>query len=396
MEQIQEIVSDIHWVGVKHPDLHVFDDLFPTHNGTTYNSYLIKGTEKTALIDTVKAPFTEEFFRKIEQLVDLAEIDLVVVNHTEPDHSGALQFLLERNPALKVYCTKPAENFLKQLLNQPFNAHVVSEGEEVDLGGRTLRFILAPSLHWPDTMFTYLVEDGILFSCDAFGSHYCSRHLFDDEIPDFSHDFYFYFDSIMRPFKDKIREALGKIEGLRLNLLCPSHGPVLRRDPQAVVDAYRRWSVAPPEDSRPRALVLVLSSHGNTRSMASVITESLEEKGMDVVLMEMCGIRDGDLRDEYELADLILVGTPTINRDVPPPVWHALALLTSVTPKAKYAAVFGSFGWSGEATKMVEQRLASLRFKLAAPALSFRFHPTDDDYAACRQFGKDAADAVLS
>ncbi len=395
MDQIQEILNDVHWVGVKHADLKVFDDLFPTHNGTTYNSYLVKGQDKTALIDTVKEPFTEEFFGKLEQLIDLSEIDLVVVNHTEPDHSGALKFLLERNPDLTVYCTKPAENFLKQLLNEPFNSHVVSDGEEVDLGGRTLRFLLAPYLHWPDTMFTYLVEDGVLFSCDGFGSHYCSRHLFDDEIPDFSSDFYFYFDSIMRPFKDKIRNALDKIEGLQLNLLCPSHGPLLRRDPQAVVDAYRRWTVAPPQDVKPRALVLVLSSHGNTRSMASAIIESLEEKGMEVVQMEMCGIRDGDLRDELELADLILVGTPTINRDVPPPVWHALALLTSVTPKAKFAAAFGSFGWSGEATKMVEARLTSLRFKLAAPGLSFRFHPTDDDFVACRQFGNDVADAVL-
>jgi NADH oxidase (H2O-forming) len=396
MEDIQEILTDIHWVGVKHPDLKVFDDLFPTRNGTTYNSYLVKGKSKTALIDTVKEPFKDEFFNKLEQLVELSAIDIVVVNHTEPDHSGALQALLERNPDLTVYCTKPAENFLKQLLNKPFKSHVVSDGEELDLGGRTLRFILAPYLHWPDTMFTYLVEDGVLFSCDAFGSHYCSRHLFDDEIPDFSQDFHFYFDSIMRPFKDKVRDALAKIEDLPLNYLCPSHGPVLRGDPLAVVEAYRRWSVAPPKEAKPRALVLVLSSHGNTRSMSSMIIESLEEQGMEVVLMEMCGIRDGDLRDEYELADLILVGTPTINRDVPPPVWHALALLTSVTPKAKFAAAFGSFGWSGEAIKMVEERLRSLRFKLAAPGLSFRFHPTEEDYAACRQFGNDVAEAVLS
>lgn len=396
MEQIQVVLDDIYWVGVKHPDLKVFDDLFPTHNGTTYNSYLVKGHDKTALIDTVKEPFTEEFLAKLEQVIELDKIDLVVVNHTEPDHSGALQHLLKRNPGLTVYCTKPAENFLKQLLNDPFESHVVSDGEEIDLGGKTLRFLLAPYLHWPDTMFTYLVEKGVLFSCDAFGSHYCSRHLFDDEIPDFSKDFHYYFDSIMRPFKEKIRDALGKLDGLALNMICPSHGPVLRAHPLAVVDSYRRWTVAPPRDGKPRALVLVLSSHGNTRSMASTIIGSLKEQGMEVVLMEMCGIRDGDLRDELELADLILVGTPTINRDVPPPVWHCLALLTSVTPQAKFAAAFGSFGWSGEAIKMVEERLRSLRFKLAAPGLSFRFHPTDDDLAACRQFGHDVAEAVLS
>jgi hypothetical protein len=157
MKQSQEISSNVFWVGVKHADLKIFDELFPTHNGTTYNSYLVRGERKTALIDTVKAPFSDEFFAKVEETVGLDQIDLVVINHTEPDHSGALVRLLERRPDLPVYCTRPAQNFLSQLLNGPFNAHVVSDGEEVDLGGRTLRFILAPYLHWPDTMFTYLV-----------------------------------------------------------------------------------------------------------------------------------------------------------------------------------------------------------------------------------------------
>jgi flavorubredoxin len=205
MEQFQEITRDVFWVGVRHADLKIFDELFPTHNGTTYNSYVVRGEQKTALIDTVKAPFTDEFFAKVEAAVGLDQIDLVVINHTEPDHSGALARLLEKRPDLPVYCTRPAQNFLSQLMNGPFNAHVVSDGEEIDLGGRTLRFVLAPYLHWPDTMFTYLVEDAILFPCDAFGAHYCASKLFDDEIPDFSQDFHFYFDCIMRPFKDKVR-----------------------------------------------------------------------------------------------------------------------------------------------------------------------------------------------
>ncbi|MDH3997849.1 MAG: FprA family A-type flavoprotein, partial [Desulfuromonadales bacterium] len=155
MEQYQQIQDDIFWVGAKHADLEIFDELFPTHNGTTYNSYIVKGGDKTALIDTVKEPFTEEFFAKVEAAVGLDQIDLVVVSHTEPDHSGALKHLLEKRPDLPVYCTRPAQNFLTQLLNAPFNAQVVNDGDELDLGGgKTLCFLLAPYLHWPDTMFT--------------------------------------------------------------------------------------------------------------------------------------------------------------------------------------------------------------------------------------------------
>jgi len=190
MDNSIKVVENVHWVGALHPDLKVFDDLFPTHNGTTYNSYLIQGSKKTALIDTVKEPFTEDFFSKIGEHLDPAKIDLVVVNHTEPDHSGALVHIIEKNPKVQIYCSKAAANFLTQLLNRSFNAVIVSDGDEIDLGGKTLRFFLTPYLHWPDTIFTYLVEDELLFSCDAFGAHYCSTKLFDDEIHEFFADFH--------------------------------------------------------------------------------------------------------------------------------------------------------------------------------------------------------------
>jgi flavorubredoxin len=198
----------------------------------------------------------------------------------------------------------------------------------------------------------------------------------------------------MRPFKDKIREAVAKVEKLPLKLICPSHGPILRRDPMAVVDTYRRLAMHPPASDKPRALMLTLSSHGNTRQMAAAVRAGVESQGFDVIEMRLCELRDSDLRDELELADLILVGTATINRDAPPQVWHALSLFSLVTPKAKVAAAFGSFGWSGEAVKLVEERLKGLRFKLAAPSLTLRFKPTDEDLATCRKFGEDAALAV--
>jgi flavorubredoxin len=395
MSEIVQIAPGIHWIGAKHRELEVFDDLFPTHNGTTYNAFMVRGSARTALIDTVKAPFTEEFLGKIQQLVPLEEIDIVVVNHTEPDHSGALGALLQKNPEITVYCTKAAENFLKQLINAPFKTHVVAEGEEVDLGGRTLRFILAPYLHWPDTMFTYLVEDQILFPCDGFGAHYCAEKLFDDEIPDFSYDFYFYFDCIMRPFKDKIREALAKIEDLPIRMVCPSHGPLRRETGRGAISAYKRWAALPPQGLKPKALMAVLSSHGNTRGMAAVIKLELEKQGIEVSEFALCGMRDDDYRNALEQADVLLIGTPTIQRDAPPHVWHALSLISSVTPKARLAAVFGSYGWSGEAVKMVEQRLEGLKYKFAAGSISFRFTPTADNLEACRQFAEQVAGAVL-
>ena len=395
MEQYQGVTDHVSWVGVRHPDLKIFDELFPTHNGTTYNAYIVRGAEKTALIDTVKAPFTDEFFTRVEEVVGLDQIDLVVINHTEPDHSGALGRLLEKCPDLPVYCTRPAQNFLGQLLNGPFNAHVVSDGEEVDLGGLTLRFILAPYLHWPDTMFTYLIEEGVLFPCDAFGAHYCASKLFDDEIPDFHKDFHFYFDCIMRPFKDKVRDAVVKVDPLELKMICPSHGPIRRIDPRAVIDSYRRWSALPPKQAKPRALILTLSSHGNTHCMADIIRQELEAENFQVVVMRMCEMRDNDLRDELELADLVLVGTSTINRDAPPQVWHALALFSLVTPKARIAAAFGSFGWSGEAVKLVEERLKGLRFKLPVPGLTLRFTPSEDNLGECRDFARQLAAQII-
>ncbi len=390
-----EVCKDVHWVGMPHPDLKVFDDLFPTHNGTTYNSYLVQGSEKIALIDTVKGIFAADFLAKVSGLVDPKKIDMVVVNHTEPDHSGAIADLLEINPDVTVYCTKAAENFLKQLLNRDFNCHVVAEGEEVDLGGKTLRFLLAPYLHWPDTMFTYLAEEEVLFPCDAFGAHYCPEKIFDDEIADFSYDFYFYFDCIMRPFKDKIRDATAKIEGLPIRMVCPSHGPIRRETGKGAISAYKRWAAPPPQGEKPKAVMAVLSSHGNTREMADVVQLELEKQGFEVTRFALSDMRDDDYRNALEQADVLLIGTPTIQRDAPPHVWHALSLISSVTPKTRVAAVFGSFDWSGEAVKMVEGRLAGLKYRLAAESLSFRFTPTAENLQSCRKFAEQVAGTVL-
>ncbi|HKJ05052.1 MAG TPA: FprA family A-type flavoprotein [Geopsychrobacteraceae bacterium] len=395
MDKSIKVVDQVHWVGVQHADLKVFDDLFPTRNGTTYNSYLVQGTEKTVLIDTVKEPFADEFFAKVGEHIDPAKVDIVVVNHTEPDHSGAVAQIIEKNPNVQIYCSKAAENFLKQLINRSFNAVIVNDGDELDLGGKTLRFIIAPYLHWPDTIFTYLVEDQLLFSCDAFGAHYCPDKLFDDQINEFYTDFHFYFDCIVRPFKDKVRDALKKCEGLPIKMVCPSHGPIRRSSGQFAIESYARWCAAPSNDGKPKALMAVLSSHGNTRDMAKVIETELFAQGLEVTTFALSDMRDDDYRDALEQADVLLIGSPTIQRDAPPNVWHALSLISSVTPKSRLGGVFGSFGWSGEAVKMIEQRLVGLKYKLATDGISFRFTPTKENMDACRKFAEQVANAVL-
>jgi len=389
-----EIRSDVHWVGVRHPDLEIFDELFPTRNGTTYNSYLVRGSEKTALIDTVKEVFAEEFLERVSKIMPLEEIDILVVNHAEPDHSGALGRVLEINPDIEIYCTRAGQNFLGQLYEQELNIHAVKDGEEISLGGKTLRFYLAPNLHWPDTMFTYLPEQEILFSCDAFGAHYCGDGLFNDQVEDFSYEFRFYFDTIMRPFKSYIRDAVAKIEDLPITLVCPSHGPLLRRDPRTSIEAYREMAALPEAGDRPRVLLLTLSPHGNTRRMATEVREGLQEGGVEVIEIDIVDLTDEMVRDELERTQALVVGTATINHDAPPPVWRVLSLLSSVTPGGKIGAVFGSFGWSGEAVKLVEERLRGLKYSLPVEGVSFRFKPGQEDLEACREFGRQVAREV--
>jgi NADH oxidase (H2O-forming) len=395
MSATVQISPGVYSLGARHPELAIFDELFPTRNGTTYTAYLIKGSERTALIDTVKAPFAEEYLARVRELVPLEQIDLVVVNHTEPDHSGALPQLLAANPNLTVVCSRPGENFLRQILNHPFQARIVGDGEAIELGGKTLRFLLAPHLHWPDTMFTYLLQDQLLFSCDAFGAHFCGEGLFDDQTTDFSEDFAYYFDTIMRPFKEHIRAAVAKVEELPLRMICPSHGPLLRRQPRQAIAQYREWAAAPPDSGGKKVLLVTLSPHGSTREMAHEVRIGLENKGLEVVEHTLVEASEQQLRDELERCDALLVATPTINRDAPPPVWRALSLLSSVTPKGKIGAVFGSYGWSGEAVKLVEERLRGLKYQLAVPGFFLRFRPTEADRQHCREFGAQVADVML-
>jgi len=393
MSDIIEITPDIYWIGAKDPDLRIFDDLYPTEYGTTYNSFLVKGSDKIAIIDTVKGKYAAEFLDKVKQLVNPADIDYFIVNHTEPDHSGSLAFMLRHCPKAVVVSSQAARNFLGNLIHEPFSSRVVKEGDVIDLGGRHLRFLIAPFLHWPDTMFTLLEEDGVLFTCDAFGAHYSWPSIFADEVPDYTGEIHFYFDCLIRPFKDKARSAIDRIKGERITLLCPSHGPIIRKDPWKTIGAYEQWS-QPPGDGK-KVVIFFLSPHGNTEKMAAAVAEGATIPGLTVVSRHITHHGADELRDLMETADALIFGIPTINRDVPKPMWDLLANLSTVKLKTGIGAVFGSYGWSGEACRIAEERLKGLNFKLPLPSLRAPFTPRPEMLAECTAFGKAMAEEVL-
>lgn len=388
-----EIKPGLYWVGSEDPDLRVFDDLFPTEHGTSYNAYLLKGSGKTAIIDTVDHKNVDEYMDKVRSLVDPATIDYIIVNHTEHDHSGSLEYLLKQAPQAVVYCTTAAKNFLGNILHRPFNCQTVKDGDTLDLGGRTLRFIIAPFLHWPDTMFTRLEEEKILFSCDAFAAHYWEvGHIFNDECEDFSSDRQFYFDCIFRPFKDKVLSAVEKIRHDVIDMICPSHGPIIRKDPWKVIQQFENWSK--PTSQSKKIVILFLSPHGSTEKMAHAVAKGASRDGLEVFSYHINSLTAAELRNLMEEASALIFGVPTFNRDIAKPMWDVLAYLSTVKLKTNLAGVFGSFGWSGEACKMAEERLKSLGFKLAAESVRTTFSPTDEVLAQCEALGRAVAEEV--
>jgi len=387
-----KIKDNIYWVGALDPEMRIFDLIFKTDHGTTYNSYLIKD-EKTALIDTVKEPFTTEFISRINSQVDLADIDYIIVSHTEPDHTGALPELLKYACNAKLIASKAGGHLLKNILNVPFDVITTDKCSVLDLGTCKLKFIPAAYLHWPDTVFTYLDKEKILFTCDAFGAHYCDERMFDDMVGDFDPQFHYYYDSIMRPFKPHILNTIEKIEELEIDTIAPAHGPIIRRNPQKYIESYLSWSHA-QTDVIKNVLILYVSIYGSTKKMAEAIAEGISGEGVNVKMLDVNDTDPQFVRDAIEKADGIIVGSPTIVGDAPRPVWDALTLLSSVKLKIKLGSAFGSYGWSGEATKMVEDRLSGLHIKLHKPSLRIKLIPEDKTLKECLEFGKEFVSAL--
>ncbi len=385
----EEVLPGVWWVGALDPEMRVFDDLFPTENGTSYNSYLLTGGAPT-LIDTVKAKCAETLLASLRGRIDLADLKYVVANHAEPDHSGTLGRLLDEAPNATVLGSKAVGTFLKELLNRDFPFRAISDGEKLDLGGRELVFVSAPFLHWPDTIFTYLPDARAAFTCDAFGAHFCpGPSLWAEDNPDYSDDQKVYYDCLVRFYGDFVRKAFDKVKDVPIETILPSHGPLLRGECLAkILERYAAWSALPEKGEEPVVGIVYLSSHGNTGRMARAIAEGVERAGGQAELARWSEKSEEQIVALYEKADALAFGTPTINRDVPGPMWKTMALLSvSSLPRRKVAGFFGSFGWSGEAAKLVESRLAGVGYKLPAESVRCRFAPTEEDLERCRELG---------
>ncbi len=395
MHEAKQIAQGVWWVGALDPDLRIFDVVMQTQHGTSYNAYLVRG-KKTALIDMVKDGFSAQALQRVACVIDPSLIDYIVVNHAEPDHTGALRDFIGACPNAEILASRAGVGNLQNLFNQDgLRVRAVKPGENVDLGGMSLQFVEAPFLHWPDSMMTFCPEAGALFSCDVFGFHQPVPELFADEsASELEAAKKYYFDVIFAPFKKYVLSAVQRVRALPVVSICPSHGPVYRRDPMAVVDQYERWA-REDECARAKKLVYIgyVSAYGYTRALATALAEGVRSAGADVDLADIAAQPD-ICAVQAMGADALLVGSPTLNRDVLPPVWTFLAHLSGITQREKRAGAFGSYGWSGEAVPMVEQRLASLGYKLQPMDVRCKLRPSAQDLENARQAGRVFAEAL--
>jgi flavorubredoxin len=398
-----EFADGVYWIGALDPTLRTFDIILSTANGTTYNAYLIRGSEGVAVVDTVKENFSDEFFARLESEVDYSEIKAIVLNHLEPDHTGALPELMQRAPQAQLYISKRATSMLKALLKPSageLQYTTVTTDDSVSLGDRSLRFLHTPFLHWPDTQCTYLEDEGVLFSGDVFGCHYCDKRLFNDLVGDFRFSFDYYYAHIMRPFKKHVMDALKLIEPLKLKQIAPTHGPILRERPRRYVTHYRELSTSRLTreigNDDHSLVIFYMSSYGNTARMAEAISQGGSEvDGVRVSLYDLEGGETDPFVDLIEEADALLFGSPTINGDAVKPVWDLLSSLAVVNLQGKLGGAFGSYGWSGEAVRMIEDRMRGLKMHIPQEGVRVKLIPTEEELETCRGFGRQIAEVLI-
>ena len=379
-----EIKENIFWVGAVDWDRRLFDSLIPLPDGTSYNSYLVRGSEKTALIDTV-----DPFWRSVllERLDDLhiENLDFIVANHAEQDHSGTLPYVAAKFPRAQVITTPKGKDLLVKLLHcEEGRIVTVEDGEKVSLGDKTLEFIHAPWVHWPETMFTYLREDKVLFSCDFFGSHLATSSLYCDEEWRVCEAAKRYFAQVMMPYRAAIRRNLQKIEGYSIEMIAPSHGPV-HRDPQCIVESHREWA----SDAVRNVVVLpYISMHGSTQIMADYLTEALAARGVQVEKFNLAVADTGKMAMALVDAATIVVGSPTVLAGAHPQVISACFLANALRPKVKFASVIGSYGWGGKMVEQISETISNLKVELLEPVVIPGL-PREEDYKALDRLASD-------
>ncbi len=393
---ILPISNDVSWIGVLDPGLITFDIVMETKYGTTYNSYFINAEKKT-IIETTKEKFWPAYLDKIKQVTEPSEIEYIIVDHTEPDHSGNVRNLLAVAPNATVVGSGNAIKFLRDQTGHDFKSLVVKTGDTLSLGNKTLHFINAPNLHWPDTIYTWLEEEKILFTCDSFGSHFCHESMYDDMVGDFDDSFTYYFNSILRPFSKYMLQAIEKISLLDIKVICPGHGPILRSHWKKYVDLsaqYATTAIALPHEKN--VLIAYVSAYENTTLLAEKIAEGL--RGSCDFRIDICDIENSnfsDLEEKIAHCSGIIVGSPTINQNILPQIYQLFAAINPIRDKGKLGAAFGSYGWSGEAVRMIESNFSMLKLKVFEENVMVKFKPHEAEFEKCIAFGKAYAEKMI-
>jgi len=373
----REIKPGVYWVGVVDWDRRLFDALIPLPDGTSYNSYLVQSSEKTALIDTVDAAMPDVLLNNLKEL-GVGRLDYVITSHAEQDHSGSLPAVLGRYPEAKVICTPKCQGMLVDLMLAPEERIItVKDRETLSLGNRTLEFIHAPWVHWPETMVTYLPDEKILFSCDFFGSHLATSDLFVTDEGQLYESAKRYYAEIMMPFRTSIQKNLETVKGYDIDIIAPSHGPLHGR-PEFIMDAYHSWAYDEPKNI---VVLPYISMHGSTRSMVEYFTGALVQRGVTVKRFDLAATDVGKLAMALVDAATVVIGAPTALVGPHPNAAHAAFLANALRPNIKFVSIIGSYGWGSRAVEQLSAMIPNLKVEVLGPVLCKGF-PRESDFKA--------------
>jgi flavorubredoxin len=391
-DRVIDITDNVKWIGILDYDIRTFDIVMTTDYGTTYNSYFINA-EKKALVEVAKGRFFDTYLKKLKEVTDPSEISYIILDHTEPDHSGSLKQILEIAPSATVVGSGNAIRYLEDMLNIPFRSMIVKDGDTLDLGNKKLKFISAPNLHWPDSIYTWFEEDRILFTCDSFGAHYCNYEMKDDLNEDYMKAFTYYFDVILKPFSRFMVKAIERIKPLDASYICPGHGPILGKNRNKIVELTMKYASDYLDltlvKARRHILIVYVSAYGYTKRGAEIIAEGINEASdfsIDMVDIEHTSLDDLDAR--LTVSDAILVGSPTINQNTLLQIYRLFAIINPLRDKGKLAGAFGSYGWSGEAPKIIVDTMRNLKLKIFGEPAGFKFLPGGTKEENLRDYGR--------
>ena len=387
----KRVTDKVTWVGKIDWELKKFHgDELSTMEGSSYNSYLIRD-KKTVLIDTVWGPYDTEFVNRLKEEIDLKEIDYIVMNHNESDHSGTLPALMREIPDTPIYCTKKGESILRGLYHQDWNYVNVKTGDELEIGDSKLVFVEASMLHWPDTMMTYMTGDNILFSNDVFGQHYASEMLYDDmdDISKLLHEAEKYYTNIITPFSTFVTKKLAEVQGmnLKIDLVAPSHGIIWRENIDLIMDLYAKWANNYQED---QITLIYDTMWQSTRKMAEAIAEGIQQASPNTTIKILNAVKNdkNDILVEVFKSKAILVGSPTINNGFSYAIAGILEMIKGLKFKNKKAASFGSYGWSGEAAKLIREFLEESKFAIVNDGIRVNWAPDQETIEQLREYGR--------